>query len=484
MKKYILIIFFPILFFCFLLDLGTISAQSTPEIILKNVEGELLKNKSNKNNEKVLMKNLSIHQNKGKVTSNGTFDLNGKKFSVAMSGDLYPVSSDSPYSKKVILGDMKSTNENYNILQFKIEKEQQGIKEEIGNYVKLSLILEEKGSGNIIHINSDISKGFFENAFKGSHNLIKRKKLSEDEVIEKTIYLLNINNKSDKIKLLPKEIKVEESGIANTNGKEHVNSQPITNSFEDIPLNTSELNRLLSDLKKSNNNVNLSDYDLPESLFKGSDWKKYTNFGSDVGWNYYAKSAQQLDKTLTQITMFQQENGFQGWYNEEKNNFEIAFTNKHGMIIEYDHHTKDINVIYYGWGLSLQDLQIAQGKLKDKNVYIAQTLNGLNLSKSSNNLIGYFVGLVPYGDKVVDLWKTLKRSKSDKLGNREKFIGSTYEEQIKMHDGKVYRASAGSLEKRHFEDEEAHVNLVSEIHSPSGYINLTWSFKTNVAANL
>lgn len=106
------------------------------------------------------------------------------------------------------------------------------------------------------------------------------------------------------------------------------------------------------------------------------------------------------------------------------------------------------------------------------------------MTRSSGNLISYFISLIPYGDKVVDLWETLTHSKNEELGQRERFIGSTYEEQIQMHNGKVYRSVSGNLNQWNLSKEESHTNLLGEIHSGDGYISLRWGFKTTVATNL
>jgi len=81
---------------------------------------------------------------------------------------------------------------------------------------------------------------------------------------------------------------------------------------------------MLKDLSKSNTkSVNLEDYDLPESLFKGSGLKKDvdTSPESTPGSNYYAVSAQQLDMTMTQLAVFMHD---------------FHFTKRDGDEINYD----------------------------------------------------------------------------------------------------------------------------------------------------
>ncbi|WP_202079503.1 hypothetical protein [Caldalkalibacillus salinus] len=471
-----------------LFSLNMVGAEpSTHELELQNIEGEFIqpgettqKGEASQSKDKVQL-DIDLKQADGTVKGLGTIVHNGTKHTLELQGDLYPVKGDSPYAGKLVLGDLKAT-EDYKVLQFRLD--QATSDQYDANGTTLTIVLENQESGEWLRFQTKVDQKDFDAYQQGSDVRLAHKGMEESEVIEKVITLLNMHNKASDGDQTPHSIQVEQSGTADTEGEYTMDSPITTQSWTDIRVNFNELDRMFRDLKDPyTDKVNLSNYNLPESLFKGSGWKRDVDISSSPGWNYYARGADQGDYTITQITAFQHDSSFLGW-SGLRNSFDTAFTYRHGMIIEYDHWTKDISVMYYGWGLSLEDLQMVQGALEDRNVYYAQTLSGQNLSQSGSNVIGYFVGLIPYGDKVYDLWNTLQHSTNESLGQRERFIGSTYEEQRNMHNDHVYRSASGNLSNWDFDREGANTNLLGEIHSGDGYINLRWSFQTTVVSNL
>lgn len=454
---------------------------------IKNIKGEILRlgNNTSENNDFIL-DNLTINHENGILQGKGSLLQGEIETPLLLNGKLYPVKGKSYYSDNLILGDIEST-ENYNILEFKIENKSENLvyaKNYNKEKIVLSIILEDKKTGQWINFQENLNSQTFKELQQSSNMLIENINLDKKEIEEKIISLLNIHNKSDYGEQIQSSINIEEKGITDNTGMLSVHTPIEPQSWSNISVNFQELNRLFNDLKNPNReHVNLSNYSLPESLFKGSGWKKDTNFNASPGWNYYAHSAEQIDYTITQITTFQHNLGFRST-NGRIIDYDIALRYKDGMILIYDHNTKDLSVFYYNFGLTLQNLQIAQGELKGKNVYIAQTLFGKNLTKRDSNLIKYFVGLIPHGDKVTNLWESLTLSTNEALGQRERFIGNNFEEQKNIHDGKVYRSISGTLHKWDFNKEGANTNLLGEIHIGSDTISLSWGIKTTVASNL
>jgi len=479
------------LFVVSIMGLQIVDAEQSGDVfVLKNIEGEILKQgKDLQKNNNILLNELKVNQEDGIIKGEGSITRNGIETHLVLDGVLYPVNGRGYYAGNLVLGDIKATKD-YNVLQFRIENKvnDAALEQYHGESAIFSIVLEDKKTGEWLRFQEVIDHQVFEIFYQGSNVAMAKMNMNEDEVAKKIIPLLNMHNKAEHGDQIPKSVQIIENGKADTDGHITVDTPITTQSWAEIPVNFNELNRLLEDLKDPyTNRVNLSDYSLPESLFKGSGWKKYVSVVTSPGWNYYAYSVGQTTNTITQITVFQHDSEFKGWRKNENgynNDFDIALSYIHGMILEYDHYSKELRVMYYDLGLTLQDLQIVQGGLEDRNIYIAQTMYGRNLTRSSGNLISYFISLIPYGDKVVDLWETLTHSKNEELGQRERFIGSTYEEQIQMHNGKVYRSVSGNLNQWNLSKEESHTNLLGEIHSGDGYISLRWSFKTTVATNL
>lgn len=473
--------------------IGTVNIESVGieisnnELKMENIKGKILRQGNNTpENNNFILNNLTITHKNGIVKGKGSLLQGEIEIPLVLNGKLYPVKGKSYYSDNLILGDIESTDI-YNILEFKIENKSKNLiytKDYNEEKIVLSIILEDKKTGQWINFQKDIDIQTFEELYKSSNMFIENIDMDKKEIEEKIISLLNIHNKADYGEQIQNSIKIEEKGVADATGKLSVHTPIETQSWSNISVNFQELNRLFNDLKNPNTeHVNLSNYNLPESLFKGSGWKKNTNFNTSPGWNYYAHSTEQIDYTITQITTFQHNLGFID-ISGRNAKFDIALRYKDGMILIYDHHTKDLSVFYYNFGLTLQNLQIAQGELKDKNVYIAQTLFGKNLTKRGNSLIKYFVALIPHGDKVTNLWESLTLSTNEALGQRERFIGNNFEEQKNIHNGKVYRSISGTLNEWDFKKEGANTNLLGEIHIGSDIHSLGWGIKTTVGSNL
>ncbi|CEO87905.1 hypothetical protein [Syntrophaceticus schinkii] len=463
---------------------------SVGDLKIKNIGGEILQQgKGIQKGSDILLNDLQIAQENGVIKGKGNIVCNGVETSLELHGKLYPVRGKGYYAGKLVLGDIEAT-EDYNVLKFKIENKVSDSAHDQydnGGSTLLSIVLEDRESGEWVRFQQGIDQQIFEIFYKGSNELVANLDMDEDELIEKVVHLLNMHNKAEHGEQIQDSIKVVETGTADTDGNFTVDSPITIQSWTDIPVNFNELDRLFEDLKDPyTNSVNLLDYNLPESLFKGSGWKKDVDIETSPRWNYYARSAQQDGYTITQITAFQHDSRF---LDEEGNyfdfDFDIVFWYKHGMIVEYNHYTRAIKVMYYDWGLTLRELQIVQGALEDRNVYIAQTLSGDKLTKRNNDWISYFVTLIPHGDIIVDLWAALTpHSTNDPLGQRVAFIGSNYEEQNEMHGGKVYRSVSGALTQWDLRIEGANTNFVGEINSGDGYVSLMWGYETTVGSNL
>ncbi|WP_121641070.1 hypothetical protein [Virgibacillus sp. Bac330] len=217
-------------------------------------------------------------------------------------------------------------------------------------------------------------------------------------------------------------------------------------------------------------------------------------------WQNYLETNRQEEELKKQIRndlesnveFFKQyliEGRFGEWVNIT-NNYTNIWKIKHGMVLEYDHYTKDIKAFFYNFGLTQRNLHIAQNLADGEgevSVYTRQDLQGQRLTKRSNSpLIKYVAGLIPYGDNVYNVWDTLSKMspKNVGLGTAEEFVGKDFEAQKKVHHGKVYRVVSGNLKDYDIRNEEAYVNLKGDIHSGDGSIRVTWAYKTDLGSNL
>ncbi|WP_042220987.1 hypothetical protein [Oceanobacillus manasiensis] len=473
-----------------LFSIQTIYAdQSTNMFDFEKIEGETVRDSNELQKESsFLLDGLNIQQKEGIINGSGTIIQNGTKSELSIKGELYPVLGKGYYEGNLVLGDMDPT-ENYNVIQFKIEHKSEDSVSKNAESANATIVLEDKVTGEWIRFNQEIGKQTFEKFYQDSTLLIENKEVKELEVAEKVTNLLNIHNKAEHGEKIGNNIKVEDSGIDDTNGNRTVD-EPISTQMDDISVNFRELDRMFQDLKDPyTDSVNLSDYNLPESLFKGSGWKKSANLNVNPGWGYYAAGSDQGSFTLTQITAFQFEGRFGEWVSGT-NDYTNIWKIKHGMVLEYDHYTKDIKAFFYNLGINQRNFHLAQNLADgagEVSVYTRQDLQGQGLTERSGSpLIKYVAGLIPYGDNVNNVWDTLSKMspKNKDLGTAEEFVGKDFESQKEVHHGKVYRVVSGSLRDYDIRNEEAYVNLKGDIHSGDGSISLTWTYRTDLGTNL
>lgn len=402
----------------------TVSAEQTSIIELTEINGEVIQDsKELQEKSNFLLDELKIEQEEGKINGYGVINKNGEKSKLPIEGELYPVLEEGYYKDDLLVGDINST-ERYNVLQFEMKNMTNDSLNKNGDvdYPQLYIILEDKSTGEWIRFKQSIDKRLFNKYFENSKLLVDNKEINELELKEKIIYLLNIHNKAEYGENIAKSVQVKQSGTEDTEGIKTID-KPITTQMDNISVNFSELNKMLKDLKSSSNStVNLSDYNLPESLFKGSGWKKDVNLNNSPGWGYYAASADQGPFTITQITSFQHEGRFGSWDNL-KNDYTSIMRLQHGMAIEYDHATKDIKVLVFDLGITLRDLHLAQEVRSGNNevsVFTSQDLQGERLTqRKSGPLIKFVAGKIPYGDRITDVWDILSNLRGEEKKIRD-----------------------------------------------------------------
>lgn len=494
--------FLVVMFVITLINIQLVNADDkSSKINATEIYGEIIQEGNGVKGESTIkLDSFNIEQIEG--VTKGTADIthNGVRSTLNFNGELYPVLGEGYYADNLLVGDIK-TSDGYNVIQFKIENEVGDATDQYNSKLKetsLSIVLEEKETGEWANFTFDIDEQTFLNFYNGANMYLEEQEMGKLEILEKVAPLLNMHNKAEHGEIIPDEIEIEQSGYQDSNGEKGLLSNDdittdsdISLQMTDIPVNFNELNRLMNNLKKSQN-ANLSDYNLPVSLFRGSGWKRDVNLNTTPRNNYYANSANQGSITISQLMVYQHDSGFGGWTGDDglSNSFEIAYTNKHGMILEYDHNTQEVRVIYYNAGITLRDLQLAQQVAagpEEYSVYTAQTLSGVNLSmRGSSGLVNYIAGLIPFANDIHDIWDIITNSPgtNEALGQRELFIGKDYLQQQNIHSGNVYRVASGTLDNHDFRLEGAHTNLVGEIHSGDGSIRVNWSFRTTLGTNL
>ncbi|WP_026907771.1 hypothetical protein [Paucisalibacillus globulus] len=469
--------------------------QKTITIELAEVDGEVIQDGNELTaNSSFSLDELKIQHKEGNINGSGVITQNGVKSTISLKGELYPVLGEGYYANNLLIGDIDST-ENYNVLQFRLETAANDSTDKNQTVsTHLRIVLEDKETGEWVHFKQEVDEQLFESFFQGANSLVKNEELEEREIAKKVASLLNMDSKAIHGEKTHKNIQVEQSGTADTEGNKTFKA-PISTQIDDLKVNFSELNRLLNDLKDPYNtsrSVKLTNYNLPEALFKGNGWKKDVNLDNSPGWGYYANRADQGSFTVSQIAVFQHDGRFGGWDQDGlRNSYRNIFDYIHGMLVEYDHYTKEVKVMYYDFGITLRELHFAQhvpSGSTEYSVFTSQDLQGKNLTKRGTfgGLIKYVAGKIPYGSEITNVWSVINSTRGTEmnLGTKEEFIGGDFWEQREMHGDDVYRIVSGNLHDYDLAREGANAFLKGEIHSGDGRISLTWSYNLILGTNL
>lgn len=437
------------------------------DFTFENLEGKVFKgNWSEIDTVNLNLKRLKIDQNNGKVKTNGELEYNGKLYNLSLSGILYPLTGQGIYSDNLLLGDMNDTND-FNVLQFRVEKDSKKTALLSTNYMLenqavLTIVLEDKINNNIIYLQDSIPETIFDSLFLGAKYQLKQDDINESELIEKTMKLSNMKNKTSDSN---QQSKIQEISEEELDGD-------VFSITSEITVDYYELKRLLSDLK-TNETVNLTNYNIPESLFKGSGWKSYAKW-SLPDYFYHAYSADQSWYTLTQISMVDIKNNQETGINGHSMQTEILY----GYVLEYDHYTHEISVFYYNYGLKFDDLELVMNKLTGDHVFLNRNIFGV--MSSSPSYAKAAVSLIPYLGTVASIWDNLQPSETQMLGQK-KDLGSLAEQKLE-NNGSVYYGILGDFKDYYLRNEGHYAKVEGTINGT--YMKPLSGYRYVVSTNL
>lgn len=177
----------------------------------------------------------------------------------------------------MLIGEFKG-NEDFHVVQYRLEKDSRTTTLLPSNYhlkgqTVLTLILEDKATGEMIYFQDAVQEEIFNSLFKVSQEYVYQSGMTEREIAQTVMRLSNMNNfTSSGPQDSSKSQQIEFEGSANSFNE--VGSNMVSN-HSTVSVDYHELKDLLSDVKE-HGTVDLKDYSVPESIFKESGWKKYS----------------------------------------------------------------------------------------------------------------------------------------------------------------------------------------------------------------
>lgn len=470
-------------------DAKRIDKQSVSSFEVDQMKGVVFSEGMKANEQSsVTFDQMEISQKNGNVKIGGVLKYNNKIYDISFSGAVYPVQAMSKKVTNWVIGDI-SGNKDFNVLQMLVQKENDSTflmkqNRHLKGQTVFTLVLENKKNGDWIVFQEKVEQKHFAPLFNGAKILVTEKNMTEEQIRDKFVYLLNMKNKSEQKSSLNKQTETAIRGEYNPKEKNDLET-PISTMANWFPVNHEELNKVFRDLREfTDQTVYLPDYGVPEALFAETGWKyghnlDYADHFDDPYFVYYAATEQNLWFALTQIShilltaRFENDGGF---FNEA--------TINDSMFLYYDLLTKELSVLALNAGLKFEDVQWTQAMMEpDDDLFYKFRVNGRMDYDEPSGVASFLWGLVPFGEIIYDLYSLLRYDEQDDLG-WEKGFENTPERQKKAYDGHLVKVVSGKYPGYYLKNEETNANITGYFLAPDGSYDLKWEVRWTIVTVL
>ncbi|WP_349408372.1 hypothetical protein [Pseudalkalibacillus sp. SCS-8] len=477
MRKFIqLVIVVLLMFGMFALQANdTFASKKSNDKVMtfKTMTGHVLDGKTNKSKlSQVFLRNFSMTLNNGSSEINGDVLNKNQKFELSTTGSLYPVKGKGVYANKVILGEY-NTSSKINLIQFRVEKDARSThliqmnKADKGKTI-LSLTLEDMDTGDLYVFQKTINTKTFNTLLERANQHVALQNLTEKQLNEKTSSLMNFNNfkKKNKSKMKKSESTKQSFDYDSSTDK---NTKSGFSAMAGASVSYYDLDKVLKDVKQYGT-IDLDNYNVSHSIFKDGGWKQYHQLSTHPRFFYHASTQEYSGAygySTTQINfvdVIAQTSG--------SDSYEVQTQLKHAIMLDYDHYSHELSVVYYALGLEFKNIELAINKLNDKNVFIDRWVSGI--LEGSPSYVKGAMSLVPYASTAYGLWDNFTTKETHQL-NTLKTFDNTYDKQYQRHNGEVIRGVLGDYSGYSMEDEGQYAILRGGMYTPTTW-SLTWGY--------
>lgn len=351
----------------------------------------------------------------GKLVLQGALAYTSKIIDFVSSGDLYEneKTDNADTYGNLILGDM-SDFYNVHFVQLKIDKDKSCI----------IIILQMNDTKQLMQFQIQIDSSIFD---KLSH--LQKKQLSGPALEKKLIELYSVADN-----LIDKD--------SSTNKVESISPSISTSSIQ--PMATSYIGWaiLITDLNKLGS-VILGDYaNIDKSMFKGNGWR-YDNQWGSIPYSFAAYSTPNgTDEYLTQYSLADiATQSYSGtgdlWYTNLQADY------RDGMIVKYDSYLDTLSVLYYNWGLRLNNFGIGINGLTNNGIFISRSVN--RTYESSGSIVRAAIAVFNPLDTIASVFEHLQPYENQDASNT-RYFDPTYSQQYARYNGQVIRGVAANTE--------------------------------------
>lgn len=372
-----------------------------------DIENVLNSNIHQKTSEKATLSNISLSIMGGKLNLEADLINKGEVSKIVTNGAIYNTSQSSNIQnlENVVLVDMEDTS-SFGFVQFKIDKSDSTV----------DIILQDLISNEIFKFTTTVSNEDFDTI-----NVSRSNTLSAEDLDEKLIGLYSVTN-----------------NLVVQSDETSINEYEFQNSTDDaiMPMNAHNEWVVLLDNLVARGEVYLNNYNIDRSIFKG------------IGWNHehvasqpqYAVSSYSVpngsSEYLTQITFLDVivRNGQGNSNNQRTLGLQLEYLD--GMIVEYNKYTDKLSVLYYNFGLSLTNTELAVNGLSNNAVFINRNVSG-SYSSSGRTLRA----AIALSSTLNTLASAFEYASSYELQSTDvqRIFDGTYQEQFNRYQGNVIR---------------------------------------------
>jgi hypothetical protein len=456
--------------------IGASSDTKTEDFVNGAVIGKNDKNiRESKSSSIAKLKKLSISEENGEINVQGDVKYNKIRYNISLQGLIFPMYEDNGFSDQLLYGDLAiNTGMNdFNFLQFKVEKSPKenqliGANRNKNDKVFITLVLEHKDTREVLVLQDSIKEDVFLTLLETSKD--NAESLSEEELFKKISELVRAPR--EKRESLP-ELKETYSDSGSSEYSDDGDFSTMATSISYI--NRKELRRLISDLEAAGNNtwLDLSGYDLPNELFSVEGDKTNVDGINRLYAHGVSDYTGAVLNGISTVDVFAD-------HVSSPYGSRIQHKVIDSITVLYDPYDDTVQLYQKDRGIKFHDIDLGVGKLDGKNVFNAQTANGL-LNKSPD-YIKALMARIPYLKEVSGVFYDLNVERNLVLGQTE-FYPSTFEKQREAYDDDVIRNVTAYSEALYITRPGDFFNLHGGVSDGGSGYTWSWEWRFNYSPN-
>jgi hypothetical protein len=425
--------------------------------------------------QKAYLTDLVLSHNAGNVEISGTLTLNGSSYLIDSVGDYYrnEPTEHSANADNLIFCEFEDTEE-IHFVQFRIDKDVPQIaSKHQSNDSLVTIILQLVDTENLVQLQQGIDASVFDELYE----LEPAVQLEGDELVSKIISLYSVRNN---LMNVPDDSVKQESFELGSQGTEQISTIATASATHNGWKN-------LINALNSNGSVALSNYSssIDTSFFTGGGWKYNNGWNNGVGYSFSSYSvANGSSEYLVQFALLEHTTHSHTYNNADIWNTGLQSEYYDGLVARYTPYDGQLTVLYYSWGLTLNNLELSINKLTNSAFFINRYVDCSYVI--SGNMVRAALVLVPYVSTIADVFEYALETETNQTAESTQLFPDTYAGQIQLYGGnKIIRGLYATTGSNSLKASDHFINMVGNIkYNTSNGTEWTYTYKYLTYHNL